>query len=257
MSMRVETKIKQKYLAIIGNIYSIAYDKERREFDRIVSLWVYYVTRPISILITPFFIWAKISANQATIIGFLFGLLAFMLSAKGMLLAAAVMYNMFIIVDSVDGNIARLMQSSSKEGEYLDAVTGDIVNYFFIPFMGFGIFVNDLNMDSGLSVRNDYIFIFAMVSSLFYLLSSLIAQRRKHIINTRKEDGPTRLGSSLKPSIFEYIIRNSFSFAFIAPFSIIFAIFNILDLFILYNVIISICITVYTILSGLRAIKKT
>ena len=253
----MKNRILSNYTDIILKIYATAYDDERRYFDKLVSLWVYYVTRPISIALTPMFIWVGISANQVTFLGFLAGLLSFGLGTSGYMFQAAILYNIFLIADSIDGNIARYLKTSSKKGEYYDAVTGDIINYLVIPFMGLGIYINKIKMNSGLDVKSEYLFLLALISSIAYLLSSLFAQRRKIILNTQKDNGPTRLGKNSKPGNFEIIIRNSFGFAFIAPFSLILTYFKMIDLLIIYDFAISIILTVYTIQSGLKLIDDS
>ena len=87
--------------------------------------------------------------------------------------------------------------------------------------------------------------ILVIIASLFHLLSVLISQRKKIIFNIK--NGPIRIGNDKNVSIIEYLIRNSFGFAFNAPISIIFTIFGVLDLLIIYNLSIMPLVLVFTI----------
>jgi len=226
----------KKYVTIIEDLYRISYNDERKYFDKIVSLWVYYVTRPVSIFITPFFIFFKINANLVTIIGFIIGIGSLISSYLSNFLSSALLYNLFLIFDSIDGNISRLT-TPTKKGEYIDSVSGDIINFLFLPFIGLGLYrKGEIFSYFGLLFVDNIISI-TLVISLIHVLSVLISQRKKMIFNKRANE-PTRIGSKTRVSIFEYIIRNSFGFAFNAPFSILFAYLELLDLFILYNLMI-------------------
>ena len=169
---------------------------------------------------------------------------SFVFCILGRWIESAIFYNLFLIFDSIDGNIARL-ENPTKNGEYYDAITGDIINFLFIPFIGLGMHINDMD----LFIQNDYfrnnIFSVSLIASLFHLLSVLISQRKKIIFNINS--GPIRIGKEKNVSIIEYLIRNSFGFAFNAPMSIIFTIFGVLDLLIIYNLSIMPLLLVFTI----------
>lgn len=234
----------KNYISIKNRLFKEAYTEERRFFDKIVSLWVYSVTRPLSFLLTPFFIILKINANFVTFIGFLFGLFSFRYCFYGSFIEAAIFYNLFLVFDSIDGNIARLTKPT-KIGEYYDAVTGDIINFFFIPFIGLGIYLNNV----GFILNNEFIinniFVLSLVVSILQLMFSLNSQRKKNIF--KNNNGPVRVGSSEKVSIIEYIIRNSFGFAFNAPVSLLLAFYNALDILIIYNLIIMPFVLIFSI----------
>lgn len=236
--------IIKKYLSIKRSLFQETYDKKRQFFDRIVSLWVYYVTRPVSFYLTPFFIISKVSANFTTFLGFLIGLVSLGYSIFGNFIQSAIFYNFFLIFDSIDGNIARLT-NPTKVGEYYDAVTGDIINFLFIPFIGLGLYLNNFDLIiNNYSVRIN-IFSIALITSLIHLICVLISQRKKIIFNSNS--GPVRIGNNKKVTIIEYLIRNSFGFAFNAPASIFLAIFSTIELLIYYNVFVMPLLLIFTI----------
>jgi len=98
-------------------------------------------------------------------------------------------------------------------------------------------------------LKNDFIinniFTFSLVVSLLQLLFALNSQRKKIIF--KNNNGPVRIGSNEKVSIIEYIIRNSFGFAFNAPVSLILAFYNALDILIIYNLIIMPFVLIFSI----------
>jgi len=233
-----------KYLSTLKQLHSLSYTKEKKYFDKVVSSWLYFVTRPISIFVTPVFFILKISATQITFIGFIIGLFSLYSGFVGALLISSILYNIFLIFDCIDGNIARLTKPT-KKGEYIDAITGDIINFLFIPAIGFGLFFNKNQMFLDNSFIENNIFVMALISSIFYLLCVLVSQRKKIIF--KKAEGPTRIMGNESVSLIELFIRNSFGFAFNAPMSIIFTIFGVLDLLIIYNLSIMPLLLVFTI----------
>ena len=226
----------KRYASIKKQLHNKTYDQNRKNFDKIVSLWVYYVTRPISFIVTPVFIMCGFSADISTFFGFVLGVLSFIFSINGELFYAALFYNLFLIFDSVDGNIARL-NGATVNGEYYDAITGDLINFLFIPFIGFGIYHNDCVYFFLDNITHYNLFTLSLIVSLMQLLLTLNSQRKK-IIFDKKNNGPVRIGNRERISIIEYIIRNSFGFAFNAPFSLILAYYHAIDILIIYNILI-------------------
>ncbi len=85
----------KKYILIKKQLLSETYNNNRKNFDKIVSLWVYYVTRPISFIITPIFVILGFSADLSTFLGFVLGIVSFLFCINGELFYAALFYNFF------------------------------------------------------------------------------------------------------------------------------------------------------------------
>ena len=84
------------------------------------------IYRPISFQVTPILIRLSVSATAVTIFSLLLGLsLPFLVLAGGRYAFAivAVLATVWVILDCVDGNIARVTGSASRLGHYLDFVT--------------------------------------------------------------------------------------------------------------------------------------
>ena len=74
-------------------------------------IWTYYVRRPISYYLSVFFLYFNISANKVTMLFIITGILGSLLLAIGdyiMFILGALLIELAIILDCVDGNIARI-----------------------------------------------------------------------------------------------------------------------------------------------------
>ncbi|TWW13656.1 hypothetical protein LABALGNA3A7_05790 [Dellaglioa algida] len=117
--------------------------EQKKNIDKL-DIWVFIVVRPISNLLTWFFLKMKITANTATglstIIGAM-GTVLLIIPNKKYTLLGLIFINMWIFFDCVDGNIARTTKMSSKTGEFFDGISG----YTFLAFLYIGIGVNVYN----------------------------------------------------------------------------------------------------------------
>jgi len=91
--------------------------------------------RPLSILITPFFLFAGFTANQVTLASISCLLIAFALNITfgvNHIGLAALFIFIWALLDHCDGNIARFHKSESKEGDFLDTLGGYLF-LFLLP----------------------------------------------------------------------------------------------------------------------------
>lgn len=232
---------KKYYLSLKGYSYS----DDKKIFDRISSLWLYHIIRPISFLISPLFIVLNISANTATYISFITGVISLYFGFMGDFLLSSFFYNAFWVLDCVDGNIARVTEAT-KTGEYIDAVVGDLINFLFIPFIGLGLYTNNSTFTLSFLFFTKNVFVLSLIASLIHLMAVLISQRKK-IIFKKNKDKPTRIGNKNEVTTIELLIRNSFGVAFNAPISILFSSMNKIDLLIVYNLLTLPFILIYSI----------
>lgn len=103
------------------------YDGGSKAVDDRNEIWTYYVVRPISFHLTAVFIRAGITANQVTWLSFAVLLLGCALLGFGSYLAAVLgagLINGWLLLDCVDGNIARHQKTSSTYGAFLDTMGG-------------------------------------------------------------------------------------------------------------------------------------
>jgi 1L-myo-inositol 1-phosphate cytidylyltransferase / CDP-L-myo-inositol myo-inositolphosphotransferase len=88
-----------------------------------------HINRPVSALVTLALLRTRITPNQVTLAAGLLGLAAGAVIAHGgreMPVIGAFMFQLSVILDCVDGELARLKQQFSRWGEWLDIVTDTV-----------------------------------------------------------------------------------------------------------------------------------
>ena len=83
-----------------------------------------------------------VTPNHVTIVAILVGLCASLLASRGQystFALAGVLLELNSILDSVDGELARLRYQFSKLGQWLDNLSDDIVDNLFLVAVGYGI----------------------------------------------------------------------------------------------------------------------
>jgi len=214
----------------VNEIRDKCYPQGKKDLDRMVSLWLYYVIRPASFYATYLSIHARLSANQATLVGLVVGIISLVMAYGGNMLYAALFLNLFAIVDCVDGNLARLGQPT-KVGEYFDAVSGDIINYGFPPIFFLSALrdghLSNLESLSLVNISNIIIII-----AFIQILNALANQRFKLIL------GQAEQAESIKSvSLLETIVRNGYGAAFLFPSSLIVSLFGGFEILLVYFII--------------------
>ncbi len=122
--------------------YSFKYilDSLPKNKSSVSSFWVKTVARPLSFLFTYLFVNIGFSANFVSVLS---GIVAFvgcvLLSIPnfGCMIAGVALINFWIVLDCVDGNIARTTKVSTRMGEFFDAAYGYIICAF--DFLAIGI----------------------------------------------------------------------------------------------------------------------
>ncbi len=233
------------------------YSEQRKDFDFEVSFWVYYVTRPLSFFLTSFLLKTSVTANSVTIFSLFICILSCFYLCIGTyqsFILGALFYNFFLILDSVDGNIARYKNQSSNQGTLLDALVGDMINVLILPSICVGLInSNKLNIIIENSEINvEIIFILILVSTIANLFTTLFFQRVKIIFNTTSKKANTLFKErNFFKKIITYSIRNAFGFSFIAPSLLVFTILNLTEYLLFYlfaiNILIFIAVLMYAI----------
>jgi len=105
------------------------------------ELMGYYVIRPLSFYPTALFMNRGYTADQTTwisIVALLLGCLLLSIGNHVVTVAGAVLLNVWVILDFVDGNIARYEKASSRYGELIDALGAFLAHLvFFAAGIGF------------------------------------------------------------------------------------------------------------------------
>ncbi len=101
--------------------------------------------RSISIYITKLFLYTPITPNQITLLGgviYMGGAALFTLGSPLMIIIGGLVVRAAILLDYVDGNVARYRGTSSPEGTFLDKLSDCIPQIFLFIFLSFGVYQN-------------------------------------------------------------------------------------------------------------------
>lgn len=144
------------------------------------SLWVKTLIRKISFPFTFLFINLGFSANAVSVLSIfvaISGCACYMIPNKGCIIAAIVLINLWLVLDCVDGNIARCMKRKTVFGEFVD----DIGGYYVEALVYLAIGVCAFNM-GGLWFKqgNVWIIVIGAVTSSINVLSRLIYKDYGH-----------------------------------------------------------------------------
>ncbi len=138
------------------------------------SWWVKLWVRRISFLFTYLFINLGFSSNAVTAVSILVtlaGCVCFAISTNGCVIAAVILINLWLILDCVDGNIARCKQQKKRYGEFIDAMGG----YFTVAFVYLAMGICTFHRGGVLLPENcEWILIGGAVSSVCDILARLI-----------------------------------------------------------------------------------
>jgi len=215
------------------------YSKVKADNEKQISVWLFYIIRPFSFYITLVFTRIKVSANFASILGLFMGLISCFFFITGIYInqiIGALLFNFFLVLDCVDGNIARLGGSYPK-GALLDAFIGDIISILIFPSIGIGIISWSRDVDL-IFISNNIIKYLPVICSI--LLSIILIQN--NILSIRYK---TLCGKySLEPTIpfgkskillkfLLIIVRNLYGLMSLGILLLVFSILNLLSQLIL------------------------
>ena len=111
----------------------------RRAYD---GLGDRYVIRALSLRLSRAWCWLGVTPNQITWVNILVGLAACAFAASGTrfaLVAAGALMFVQVVLDSCDGEVARLRYLSSKFGMWLDNTSDDLIDNLFTATLAIGI----------------------------------------------------------------------------------------------------------------------
>ncbi len=106
---------------------------------------VHKILRTVSIYITSILIMTPVTSNQVTVISCLVGILGGFFLSFGRdwyYVIGALLYVLFIILDLVDGEVARYRGTAGIKGDYLDYLIHFFVAASLFGFLSFGVYRN-------------------------------------------------------------------------------------------------------------------
>ena len=220
------------------------------------DLWLYYVIRKISFYITWIFLKFGFSANQTTYIAIIVGLTGcgfIIYTDYKIKIIGTLLINFWIVLDCVDGNIARYKKESSEYGEFIDSLGGYLMNALLFLSVGIGAFncpeqsfrfICQLFIFNILNINESILIILGAWSSITNILSRLIFQKYMNIFRTMKStEIKPRSNANLSKSVYHkmyFIIHNIVSFSgFLTPILFLATIFRLLNIFVIFYAIIN------------------
>ncbi len=131
----------------------------------------------ISIYLTKVLLYTPITANQVTFLMLILGLISVVFFMKGQYiysLVGVLFYNLYILFDWCDGEVARYSKVYSFGGSYLDYMAHTIVNPLIILCIALGAYFNN-----PLPIP-DYIFLIAGFSGAYSFMINQFARLKKY-----------------------------------------------------------------------------
>jgi len=247
------------------NKIRLSYARAKRDQDR-EDLWIYYVIRKISFYPTWLFLKIGISANQATFISIIVGVVGCSFLAFGNYatrIMGALLVNFWIVLDCVDGNIARYKETLGNYGEFIDALGGYLLNAILFLFVGIGVFNHPEPLFKFITrvfdgnLNEIILIILGAWASLVIILSRLIFHKFMNIFSQAQSVKVTSGVESEKgfSHILYLVVHNIVSLSgFLTPILLLAVIFRLLSMFVLLYALMN---TVILIVTTHRIILKS
>lgn len=173
------------------------------------SLWVKLIVRRLSFLFTFLFINIGFSAWMVSILSVFVavaGCVCLCINTVITRIIGVCLIELWLVLDCVDGNIARVKKTSSEMGEFIDALSG----YFVTAFVYFAIGVAAYNTTTLMNEYNYYVLLAGSVSSIAGLLTRLIHQKYTYTLMVLNKDDDSK-----KQMLPEEEVQNKHSLQFI------------------------------------------
>lgn len=227
------------------------------------------ITRKISIYITYLMIRLKLTPNQVTILTLIVGIVGGILIATGdkiyWLLGFLLLY-FGVILDAVDGELARLYHKVGELGRYLDLFVGYILHKYILLTISIGIYVQSDEILALILGTLCIIFISLSAENNLYkwMITYEYLAKSKTTLNLAESkygDNTNTFIKSLLNKLEEHVFRSIFDYCY--GFSISWLLIGILDVIygevIIWNSLISfkfLFLIIYTIAMAFGCIRN-
>lgn len=219
-------------LKISPEIYPPEKEKENKE-----TVWEHYFARKIAFLIAPIFLKTKISANQISILAIIIGIIAATLIMLGdfwMLLLGAILMQLWLILDKVDGVIARYRKMVTPFGKFLEELDGAVIAALFFSSIGVAASKFPGFLSFFPKFPPNLFIIIGILTSFFIIFRHLAFRHFEAVFLKEKEVKSKSLYNSGRLAIFyKMTIKFLGIYSLAQPIFILAIIFNFLGLYIL------------------------
>jgi len=198
------------------------YPYEKQKSD---PLWAKTIIRRLSFYLTWILIRLNISAFQVSVFSISVPIIALIFWIRLEPITAAVLLNVWLLLDCVDGNIARL-EGGSKGGPFVDASSGYMMVGTYA--LGLGIYL-DLAGTGFYFISSPWFIVMGAVSSILNLMARLYHQKFLNVMNNDLNNGANNTGG-----ILHLIERNIGIGGFLTPITFICVIMNKVHILLLF-----------------------
>lgn len=219
------------------------------------DLFAFYVIRPISFFATIPFLYTSLTPNMISMISIIPVMIGFVISwftySKAGMLLSWLMFFIWDILDSVDGNVARYRKQLSKLGSVYDAMSGYLEAAFVFFSAGIMAAHSTGPLVRGGLITPELLVIFGGVTAVMNMYPRLVMHKT---VTTLMDKGQVKDISEKKEyGIVKIIALNLKSCAGGALVLMLLAIiFNFLDLYTVFYLLFNVAVMVATIASILR-----
>lgn len=162
-------------------IQRVIYPKEKIEYEGPYILAT--LLRRFSVILTYYILnRIKISPNMVTLFSFIVSLFCLIFFIKSSYVLGSSLACFWVLLDNIDGELARLQKSVSNFGSILERVSSDIFYIFLFPSLSIGLFLD------GLIVFDLVILTFFSVGT-FNILRVFLSNFPKKILNKKVNKG--------------------------------------------------------------------
>ena len=176
-----------------------------------------YIFRYISLYTTPFFILIKLSPNKVSVLSLLFGIFSFFSIAVGNVSFSILLLFISIIIDYVDGNLARYLSKTSFFGRFIDGV----IDIFVITLFRLGLCYYFFFQHDNLNIFFVFFFVLVIASTpinhfIFDRYSALI--RWSNESSDHKNLPYIRFSDNINGKINIHLVDFNYLILFLIPF---------------------------------------
>ena len=178
-----------------------------------------YINRRISTRITMFIVkkGIKISPNQMSMVSFIIGMISALIYLLGNPLIAGIAVQVSSIIDGVDGELARVLKKTSKQGAFFDAILDRFVDIIVIVCISMYLI--------SLGVRLELLIISAMLALSGDLMVSYVHARGEASLGIHPVKIGLKLGYASRDvrlfvvfigSVLEYFVKSILLYTLLA-----------------------------------------
>jgi len=142
------------------------------------SIWLRYIVRPLSFYVAYVFQRLGFTANGVSYLSILVAFAAFLFFLLGnrvFVIVGAVLVHMWMLLDCVDGNLARVSEIKNPYGEFVDSMSGYTLLGFV--FLGLGMVAETEVSWLNRYVGENYFLLLGSIASVSTLTTRLIFQK--------------------------------------------------------------------------------